>query len=78
MQIDNQPCLETELIDLWDVDKNGNGFSSKTWRYRVHCSSDTFRLMRSRLSIIAQVDDTAISLKEVKYVEVYMPAAKWK
>ena len=23
------PCLETKIIDLLEVDKNGNGFSSK-------------------------------------------------
>ena len=37
----------------------------------VHCSSHTLRLMRSRLNIIIQVDDTAISF-------ITYATKKWK
>ena len=77
MQINNQPCLENKLSIYGTLIKMIN-LSPKTRCYRVHCASGTIRLMGIRLGIIVQVDDTAIRLEEVQYVEVFVPVAKWK
>ena len=71
------PAWKTNLSIYGTLIKMVN-LSSKTQYCRVHCSSDTIRLMRSRLGIIVQVDDTVISFEEIQYVEVFVPIAKWK
>ena len=71
------PAWKTNLSIYGTLIKMVN-LSSKTQYYRVHCSCDIIKLMRSRLGIVVQVDDTPISFEEVQYVEVFLPVAKWK